>query len=83
MDSYYPTIGFQKNHMEYYGHSTDSHMEYRVLPRGVMAKENDELFANPYLDKRNAATAVEEPSAGETYFDFREKDHLYYLIGYY
>lgn len=83
MDSYFPVVGMQKNRLEYYGAIADEQLQYKVLPRGVVAKPNDLFFAQPFLDQRSPAAAMEEPSAGETYFDFRQKDHLYYLIGYY
>ena len=83
MDAYFPQIGMQKNRMEYHGAPAQGHMGYEVYPRGVETKPHDRIFENPKLDDTGPAVAKKEPSGGEFYFDFRVREHLYYLIGYY
>jgi hypothetical protein len=71
MDAYFPTIGMQKNRMEYHGVPAQGHMGYEVYPRGVMTSPQDRNFMVPRLDTTGPARAMEEPSGGEFYFDFR------------
>ena len=82
MDAYFPQIGMQKNKMEWHGAPAHGHLMYEVYPRGVETKPNDVLFENPKLDGAAPSKAMEPPQ-GKFYFDFREREHLYYLIGYY
>lgn len=83
MDAYFPTIGMQKNKLEYHTMAAQQQMQYKVYPRGVMGKENEVLFTQPYLDDSTPAQSQAEPGENEMYFDFRKKEHLYYLIQYY
>ena len=68
--------------MEWHGAPAQGHLMYEVYPRGVETKPHDPLFENPKLDGAAPSKAMEPPQ-GKFYFDFREREHLYYLIGYY
>ena len=85
MDGYFPTIQIQKNKSSFYPVEEDFQMNYPVLPRGVMAEEKEEGFINPRLGARDFEILSDQQiqelkNSGKPYFDFREPDHLYYLI---
>lgn len=91
MDSYYPTIGgIQKQpHEKYYRDPLLEQMNYPILPRGTAKKENEFEFINPFYSNDDTPARVYEEEEiqkweeeGKIYFDFRNKDHLYYLIRY-
>lgn len=88
MDSYYPVVGSQKQgRRDYYEDPLLTQMRYPILPRGT-AKEKDSFsFINPFYSvDEPPAQAIEEDQVeewekqGKLYFDFRNKEHLYYLI---
>lgn len=89
MDSYYPVIGQKKNKSEYHEDQFRFQMSYPIFPRGTCKSENDQNFQKPYLDKTGPARAIDNgvieklKEQGKPYFDFRDLDHLYYLILHY
>lgn len=89
MDSYYPTIMGKKNKGEYHEDQFRFQMSYPIFPRGACKSANDEKFQKPYLDNEGPSRAADEEllerlkEEGKPYFDFRDEDHLYYLILHY
>lgn len=83
VDAFFPHIGTQPNRLKYHPSAAEGQLNYKVYPRGVVSMENDKIFGNPRLDKSVACAASAIPQANEIYFDFRNKEHLYYLVGYY
>lgn len=89
MDSYFPTIGHRVNKGEFHEDPFRFEMSYPIYPRGTAKQANDKLFANPLLDTSLPASAMDEDkleelkAAGKPYFDFRDQNHLYYLILHY
>lgn len=90
MDTYYPTIGTQHRPMgKFYEDPLRLQMRYPVLPRGTAKEENDFQFINPFYSTDDVpaqcwteAQILDWEEKGEAYFDFRNKDHLYYLVKY-
>lgn len=90
MDTYYPTIGTQKHTVgKFYRDPLSEQMRYPVLPRGTAKVENDFEFINPFYstDTLPACSWSDDEvqlweDRGKAYFDFRNKDHLYYLVKY-
>ena len=89
MDSYYPTIMAKKNKGEYHEDQFRFQMSYPIFPRGTCKSENDLTFQQPYYDDTAPARAADEEQIeklkkeGKPYFDFRDENHLYYLILHY
>ena len=92
MDSQYPTIIGQKNKAEYHGSLAESHLNYPILPRGLMSKEQDFSFMYPRTLKGFDVPAHKIYSEEEIdnlkklhkpFIDFRDFDHLYQLIQHY
>lgn len=87
VDSVFPTFLPKKNRFEYHESPINSQLELPILPRGVFQKENDLFFIYPWKFENIEAAAQsneEEILKGDKpYIDFRNKDHLYYLIQYY
>ena len=91
MDSYYPTIGgIQKPpHEKFYTDPLMEQMRYPILPRGTAKEKNSFEFINPFYSKDdtpaqgwNEEEILELENRGRLYFDFRNKEHLYYLVKY-
>ena len=85
MDGYFPTIQVQRNKSTFYPMEEDFQMNYPVLPRGVMAEEHEEGFVNPRCGAREVRIWSDEEiqvlkDKRKPYFDFRDEEHLYYLI---
>lgn len=94
MDTQFPTTLGKKNKAQFFPSAVDAQGNYPILPRGVMRKENDEVFMFPYLTPRGAdpfadiGIYTEEDinewlNEGKVFFDFRNKEHLYQLIQFY
>lgn len=86
-DSQHPTIMGKKNKAEFHNSPVSSHCFYPILPRGVISKENDINFTNPFEANGAAATSISNEeeiiNSGKPYFDFRNQEHLYQLIQHY
>lgn len=89
MDSYFPTIQFQRNKAEFHSNIIDSQMNYPILPRGTMSSQDDQLFKFPKLDDSPQIKIYTEEEVEEIketykpYFDFRDPLHIYQLIQHY
>ena len=88
MDSVYQTMPPPQNKSQYYEEIPNTQMNYPVFPRGVMAKENDQLFINPRLDKRERAKSTDREleeleETEKPFFNFLNKEHIYQLILFY
>ena len=89
MDTYFPTIGTQRRPVRrYWEDELSEQLRYPILPRGTAKKENDFEFINPFYSTDDAPAKDQSENIekwekeGKLYFDFRNKDHLYYLIKY-
>ena len=85
VDSVYPTLPPPQNKAQYFSCIQDYQLNYKVFPRGVMREENDTYFKEPLKDNYSKANSTEEEleqiiSAGKSYFNFLDKDHVYQLI---
>lgn len=91
MDSYFPTFMARKNKDEYFTEETEYHMNYPILPRGVMRVQEEEEFMSPRLirfgSKQPKIYTDEEvqkmEKEGKHFFDFRKPAHIYQLIQHY
>ena len=74
----------KKNRSEYHGSITEKQVNFPILPRGLKNSINDKGFEEPYYDKKRVAAAPQNEeeiiNSGKPYIDFRNIDHLYYLI---
>lgn len=89
MDTYFPTIGTQRRPVRrYWEDELSEQLRYPILPRGTAKSENDFEFINPFYSTddtpaQDQSENIEQwEEEGKLYFDFRNKDHLYYLVKY-
>lgn len=87
-DIKFPTVFGKKNKADFHDNPLDYQLSFPILPRGIFSQENDWLFMEPFRITATAAQANLEReqeiiNSGKPYLDFRNKDHLYYLIQYY
>lgn len=90
-DSYYPTMGKSQNKAEFKPYPTDSHLSFKIFPRGLMRFEKDDWFTQPYLQPKEfdlwelgTDEEIEDlRRRHKRYIDFRDENHLYYLIQFY
>lgn len=82
-DSVNPTIMGKKNKAEWYDDDSEGELEFMVLPRGLMQKQNDKEFMEPRLDKERCSHAAAQVDEECVVFDFRKQEHLYQLIQFY
>ncbi len=89
MDSYFPTIMGKKNKGEYHEDQFRFQMSYPIFPRGTCKSKDDKDFQHPYYDNVAPAQASLDSEIekldreNKPYFDFRNEEHLYYLILHY
>lgn len=87
LNTYFPTLQAKKNRAEFHESFSSKQVNFPVLPRGLKNSINDFGFENPYYDRDRKPEAIpnEEEIINGTkpYFDFRNLDHLYYLIQFY
>ena len=91
MDSYFPTFIGKKNKDEYFTEEIEYHMNYPILPRGVMRVQDEEEFKFPRLirfgseqPKLYTDEEVQEMERQrKPFFDFRKPTHIYQLIQHY
>lgn len=90
-DSYYPTMGKVQNKAEFKPNPSDSHLEFPIFPRGLMRTKDDLWFAQPRLQPKESklweigldSTIEDLRRRNKPYIDFRDQQHLYYLICFY
>lgn len=88
MDSYYPTtnLGQKPAQEKFYQDPLLEQMRFPILPRGTAREKDSFEFINPFYSVEPPAQGIEDEKIQEwektnkLYFDFRNKEHLYYLI---
>lgn len=88
IDSVQKTILPKKNKFEFHANKGDFQLNFPILPRGVVSQQFDLSFFEPYYYGGTApAQAIKNEEkileGNRPYFDFRNREHLYYLIQHY
>lgn len=86
-DSKFESLQAKKNKGNYFPSAAEQHVNYPILPRGVMRGKVDREFEFPYLDKSERLFKVytdqdkqDLKAAGKFYLDFCDEKHVGQLI---